>query len=67
VTGTGRRAHRRMVATEGGSSPRKHLEKEGTEGNLTVGEGGGGAARGRSEAGDEEQWRRRLKLDGDGV
>jgi hypothetical protein len=66
VTGTGRRAHRRMVATEGGSSPRKHLEKDGTEGNLTVGEGGG-AARGRSEAGDEEQWRRQLKLDGDGV
>jgi hypothetical protein len=35
-----------MAATKGGSSPRKHLEKEGTEGNLTVGEGrqhGGGA------------------------
>jgi hypothetical protein len=28
------------AATEGGSSPRKHLEKEGTEGNLT--EVGGG-------------------------
>jgi hypothetical protein len=30
----------RTTATEGGSSPRKHLEKEGTEGNLT--EVGGG-------------------------
>jgi hypothetical protein len=29
-----------MAATEGGSSPRKHLEKEGIEGNLT--EVGGG-------------------------
>jgi hypothetical protein len=28
------------AATEGGSSPRKHLEKEGTEENLTVGEVG---------------------------
>jgi hypothetical protein len=53
------------AAMEGGSSPREHLEKKGVEGNLTVGEGG--AARGWSEAGDEEQWRQRLKLDGDGV
>jgi hypothetical protein len=30
----------RTAATEGGSSPREHLEKEGTEWNLTVGEGG---------------------------
>jgi hypothetical protein len=30
----------RTGATEGGSSPQKHLEKEGTEGNLT--EVGGG-------------------------
>jgi hypothetical protein len=52
------------AAMEGGSSSRKHLEKEGTEGNLTM---GGGAARERSEAGDEEQWRWQLKLDGDGV
>jgi hypothetical protein len=40
----------RAAATEGGSSPREHLEKEGVEGNLTVGEGGGGstgAERGR--------------------
>jgi hypothetical protein len=38
----------RTVATEGGSSPQKHLENEGTEGNLTVGEGGStGAKRGR--------------------
>jgi hypothetical protein len=44
-----------------------HLEKEETEGNLTVGEWGGGVARGRREAGEEEQWRRRMKLDGDGV
>jgi hypothetical protein len=37
----------RTAATEGGSSPRKHQEKEGTEGNLTVGKGGqhGGGAR----------------------
>jgi hypothetical protein len=56
----------RTAAMEGGSSPQKHLEKEGTEWNLTVGEGGG-AAWGWSEAGNEEQWRRRLKLDGDGV
>jgi hypothetical protein len=28
------------AATEGGSSPWKHLEKEGTKGNLTIGEGG---------------------------
>jgi hypothetical protein len=27
----------RAAATEGGSSPWKHLEKEGTEGNLTEG------------------------------
>jgi hypothetical protein len=35
-----------VAATEGGSTPQKHLEKEGTEGNLTVGEGGqhGGGA-----------------------
>jgi hypothetical protein len=46
----------RAAATEGGSSPWKHLEKEGTEGNLTVGEGGqhGGGARPtmRSSGGD---------------
>jgi hypothetical protein len=30
----------RTAAKEGGSSPPKHLEKEGAEGNLTVGEGG---------------------------
>jgi hypothetical protein len=54
------------AATEGRSSPREHQEKKGVEGNLTVAEGGG-AARGWSEAGDEEQWRRRLKLDRDGV
>jgi hypothetical protein len=37
----------RAAATEGGSSRRKHLEKDATEGNLTVGEGGqhGGGAR----------------------
>jgi hypothetical protein len=37
----------RAAATEGRSSPREHLEKEGAEGNLTVGEGGqhGGRAR----------------------
>jgi hypothetical protein len=37
----------RVAATEGGSSPREHLEKEGAEGNLTVGEGGqhGGGVR----------------------
>jgi hypothetical protein len=42
MTGIGRRTRRawRTAATEGGSSPRKHLEKEGTEGNLT--EVGGG-------------------------
>jgi hypothetical protein len=28
------------ASMEGGSSPREHLEKEGAEGNLTVGEGG---------------------------
>jgi hypothetical protein len=33
----------RTAATEGGSSPRKHLEKEGTEGNLI--EVGGGRHR----------------------
>jgi hypothetical protein len=30
----------RVAATEGGSSSPEHLEKEGAEGNLTVGEGG---------------------------
>jgi hypothetical protein len=36
------------AATEGGSSPQEHLEKEGAEGNLTVGEGSStGAERGR--------------------
>jgi hypothetical protein len=37
----------RAAATEGGSSSWEHLEKEGVEGNLTVGEGGqhGGGAR----------------------
>jgi hypothetical protein len=30
----------RTAATEGGSSPQKHLEKEGTEGNLTEVDGG---------------------------
>jgi hypothetical protein len=48
----------RAAATEGGSSPREHLKKEGAEGNLTVGEGG--AARGRSEAGDDGPKRRRV-------
>jgi hypothetical protein len=41
----------RMAAMEGGSSPWKHLEKEGTEGNLTeVGGGrhGNGARRATS-------------------
>jgi hypothetical protein len=38
----------RAAATEGGSSPWEHLEKEGVEGNLTVGEGGStGVERGR--------------------
>jgi hypothetical protein len=32
----------RAAATEGGSSPREHLEKEGVEGNLTGARGGGG-------------------------
>jgi hypothetical protein len=48
----------RVAATEGESSPWEHLEKEGAKGNLTVGEGGG-AAWGRSEAGDDgpkRQW-----------
>jgi hypothetical protein len=36
------------ATTEGGSLPQKHLEKEGTEGKLTVGEGGStGAELGR--------------------
>jgi hypothetical protein len=41
TTGTGRRA----ATTEGGSSPRKQQEKEGTEGNLTAALVGTGAAR----------------------
>jgi hypothetical protein len=35
----------RAAATEGGSSPQKHLEKEGTEGNPTAVLVGAGAAR----------------------
>jgi hypothetical protein len=35
----------RAAATEGGSSPLKHLEKEGTEGNLTAALVGAGVAR----------------------
>jgi hypothetical protein len=37
----------RAAATDGESSPREHLEKNGAEGNLTVGEGGqhGGGVR----------------------
>jgi hypothetical protein len=37
----------RATATKGRNSPRKHLEKVGTKGNLTVGEGGqhGGGVR----------------------
>jgi hypothetical protein len=33
------------ATTEGGSSPRKHLEEEGTEGNLTAALVGAGAVR----------------------
>jgi hypothetical protein len=41
----------RAAATKGGSSPRKHLENEGTEGNLTVALVGAGAVRfGRATA-----------------
>jgi hypothetical protein len=43
----------RATATEGGSSPREHLEKEGAEGQWAK-----GGSTGRSEANDEEQWRR---------
>jgi hypothetical protein len=39
--------------------------EKGALGNLTVGEGGQHG--GRSEAGNEEQWRRQMKLDGVGV
>jgi hypothetical protein len=35
----------RAAATDGGSLPRKHLEKEGTEGNLTAALVGAGVAR----------------------
>jgi hypothetical protein len=51
ATGTGWRPRRRVAATEGGSSPRKHLETVGTKGNLTVTLVGAGAARfGRATA-----------------
>jgi hypothetical protein len=41
----------RAAATKGGSSPRKHLDKKGTEGNLTAALVGVGAARfGRATA-----------------
>jgi hypothetical protein len=40
-----------VAATEGRSSPRKHLEKEGTEGNLTTALVGAGVVRfGRATA-----------------
>jgi hypothetical protein len=67
TTGTGWRAHRCMArGCYGGQeltarAPRKKRGLRGTSPWVK------GAARGRSEANDEEQWRWRLKLDEDGV
>jgi hypothetical protein len=47
----------RAAATEGGSSPQKHLEIEGTEGNLTATLVGAGAARfGRAMVRQKRRW-----------
>jgi hypothetical protein len=51
--GTGRRA----AATEGGCSPREHLEKEGAEGNLTEGFTDWCDGEERPEA-ERKKWRR---------
>jgi hypothetical protein len=61
ATGTGRR----VAATQGGSSQREHLEKEGAEGNLTEGFTGWGDSEERSAA-ERKKWRR-LELVGAGL
>jgi hypothetical protein len=67
ATGTGRRSHRRMARDcYGGRELTAEAPRErGDRGEPHHGQRG--ATRGQSEADDEEQWLRWLKLDGDGV
>jgi hypothetical protein len=67
MTGTGRRARRLMAhGCYGGRELAAGAPRE-KGGRGEPHHGRRGAARGWSEADDEEQWRQRLKLDGDGV